>query len=519
VTDSIFSVAYLELEGVDLLAAHPDLCERLRLTMCASMSNLAQNHLQSDLANPRTESRSSHRWRPLRVLFVHRDAEVIDNCLEELKKAKFTVSADFVLNLAQCGERLRLQSYDVVVAEYPCPSLKGSQALQVLHKELQATPLLFVANEMRGESIAQLAADGAFDYVERDRVAQLPMAVRQALNEKELRKELEEARKALRHSQSLYRALVDNPAYGIFRCNAEGETIAVNQALTSMLGYESEEELLAAKPSTELLSSFGKESSLVGHSNEAKRIEPVEIEWKRKDGTTLKARLSGRGVYDDHGNFSGHEIIAVDITEQRTLENQLRHQASSDSLTGLANHRRLFEVLHAEICRSNRTGREFSLVLLDLDGLKALNDRFGHLTGDRALCRLGQILSDCCRSIDTAARHGGDEFAVVLPETGIAAATLVARRVCDLLAEQAEEPALSVSVGIASHPKDAQTIGTLLYAADRALYAMKGRRRTAARAGPSTIDHVNDPEREKSNGRKKFPPAWKSADAQDGSSS
>jgi diguanylate cyclase (GGDEF)-like protein/PAS domain S-box-containing protein len=468
--------------------------------MCASMSNLTQNDSGLDLASLRTETKTAHRRRLLRVLFVHRDAEVVDNCLEELKKAQFTVSADFALNLAQCGERLRSEAYDVVVAEYPCPSLKGPQALQVLHKELQETPLLFVASAMRSDSIAQLAADGAFDYVERDHVAQLPMAVRQALNEKKLREELEEARKALRHSQSLYRALVDNPAYGIFRCNAEGETIAVNQALASMLGYGSKEELLAANHSTELLASFGEGSSLVGRSTVAQRIEPVEIEWKRRDGTSLKARLSGRGAYDDKGNFAGYEIIAVDVTEQRSLEAQLRHQASTDSLTGLANHRRLFEVLHAEICRSDRTSREFALVLLDLDGLKEINDRLGHPTGDRALCRLGQILRDCCRSIDTAARHGGDEFALVLPETGMAAATLVARRICDLLARDAERPALSVSIGIASHPKDAETIGTLLYAADRALYAMKDRRQAAARAGLSTIDNENDSERRRSNG-------------------
>jgi diguanylate cyclase (GGDEF)-like protein len=228
---------------------------------------------------------------------------------------------------------------------------------------------------------------------------------------------------------------------------------------------------------------------LVGCSAEAKRIEPVEMDWKRKDGTTLKARLSGRGFYDDHGNLAGQEIIAVDITEQRMLEDQLRHQASSDSLTGLGNHRRLFEVLHAEISRSNRTSREFSLVLLDLDGLKEINDQFGHVTGDRALCRLGQILRDCCRSIDTAVRHGGDEFALVLPETGMAAATLAAQRICDLLAREAEEPALSVSVGIASHPKDAETIGTLLYAADRALYAMKDKRPRAVRASRPSESH------------------------------
>jgi diguanylate cyclase (GGDEF)-like protein/PAS domain S-box-containing protein len=464
------------------------------------MSNLTQHDLRSDLASFWSESKASHRRRPLRVLFVHRDAEVVDTCVEELKKAQFMVSADFVLNLAQCGERLRSQSYDVVVAEYPCPSLKGSQALQVLHKQLQETPLLFVASAMRSESIAQLAADGAFDYVERDHVAQLPMAVRQALNERKLRDELEDARKALRHSQSLYRALVDNPAYGIFRCDAKGETLDVNQALITMLGYASKEELLAANRSTELLSSLEKWSALAGSSTEAKRIDPVEIEWKRKDGTILNARLSGRGIYDDHGNFAGHEIIAVDVTEQRTLEDQLRHQALSDSLTGLSNHRRLFEVLHAEICRSSRTSREFSLVLLDLDGLKGINDQFGHPTGDRALCRLGQILRDCCRSIDTAARHGGDEFALVLPETGIAAATLVAHRICELLAKEAEEPALSVSVGIASHPKDAETIGTLLYAADRALYAMKDKRLAGARARPAPIKNANILEKRKSNG-------------------
>jgi diguanylate cyclase (GGDEF)-like protein len=188
-------------------------------------------------------------------------------------------------------------------------------------------------------------------------------------------------------------------------------------------------------------------------------------------------------VYSDAGVFLGYEIIAVDITEQRELEEHLRHQASSDSLTGLANHRRLFEVLHAEIGRSNRTGREFSLLLLDLDGLKKINDRDGHLAGDRVLCRLARVLKDCSRSIDTPARQGGDEFALVLPETSAAAAILVARRICELLADDAEEPFLSVSVGAATCPKNADNVANLLYAADKALYAMKDKQPKAVRAG------------------------------------
>jgi len=450
------------------------------------MSHLAQNKIQSDQRSGRPENTASHRRRPLRALFVHRDANVIDNCLEELKKAQFTVSADFVLTLAQCAEQLRFQSYDVVVAEYPSPNWKGSQALQLLHQTVQEIPLLFVTTAMGNESIVHLTADGAFDYVELEHLAQLPMTVRRVLNEKKLRDELREAKKALRHSQSLYRALVDNPAYGVYRCDAGGELLDVNQALLTMLGYESKEQLLAGNHKPGIIPSLPNGPPLGTRSPEKKQMEPVELEWKRKDGTTLKVRLSGRGVHDDCGNFAGHEIIAVDVTEQRTLEDQLRLQASTDSLTGLANHRRLFEVLHAEICRSQRTGREFSLVLLDLDGLKKTNDQFGHLTGDRALCRLGQILRDCCRGIDTAARHGWDEFALVLPETSMAAATLVAHRICDLLAKDNEEPVLSVSAGVASYPKDADTIGTLLYAADRALYGMKEKRAKAAGAGQRT---------------------------------
>lgn len=447
----------------------------------ASVSKLLRSEIQSERGNIRPESAASHRRRPIRVLFIHRDADGVDSCVQELEKAQFTVAADVVLTLAQCGEQLRFQSYDVVVAEYPSPSWKRPQALQLLQQTLQEIPLVFLTTAMGSKPIAELIACGAFDYVEREHLAQLPMAIRRALNEKELRAELEAAGKALRHSQSLYRALADNPTYGICRCDAEGKFLDVNQALVMMLGYATTEELLAANRAFEIVLDLGHGRELAGRSQEALRIEPVEIEWQRKNGTKLKAKLSGRGVYNDRGNFVGYEIIVVDVTEQRALEDHLRRQASSDSLTGLANHRRLFEVLQAEICRSKRTEREFSLLLLDLDGLKEVNDRLGHLAGDRALCRLAQTLTDCCRSIDTAARQGGDEFALVLPETGAAAATLVARRICNLLEKDAEVPALSVSVGVASYPKDADSIGTLLFAADKALYAMKDKQPRTAR--------------------------------------
>ena len=481
------------MEGFAYLT--PSTCgDRIDILNMALKSHSTQSGTHYNRVSTHSEGTPSHRNRPLRALFVHRDADAIVACVQELERAQFTVSSDCVLNLAQCTEQLQSQSYDVVVVEYLASNYKGSQVLQLLLQTVQDIAFIFLTARLADESFAELSAESIIEHVEQEHLAQLPMAVRRALNSKNLRKELEEARTALRHSQSLYRALADNPTYGIYRCDSEGELLDVNQALAKMLGYASKVELLTANQGSEIIPNFRKGSRFAGFISETKQIEPAEMEWKRKDGTTLKIRLSGCGVYDDQGNLTGHEIIVVDVTEQWTLEGQLRHEASSDSMTGLANHRRLFEVLHSEISRSKRTGREFSLLLLDLDGLKKINDEFGHLVGSRALCRLAQIVADCSRSVDTAARHGGDEFALVLPETTVAAAVLVGRRICDLLAKDTEEPALSVSVGVAGYPSEAQTIGTLLYAADRALYSMKSKRPNLKMGADAAIPSASDSE-------------------------
>jgi diguanylate cyclase (GGDEF)-like protein len=157
------------------------------------------------------------------------------------------------------------------------------------------------------------------------------------------------------------------------------------------------------------------------------------------------------------------------------LFDQVRSLAISDPLTGLANYRRLIALIESELDRSRRTHRPFSVVLLDMDGLKVINDRYGHLVGSRALVRLGKILRNHSRAIDTPARYGGDEFALVLPEAPKEIAQRVAGRIRERLATETEEPMLSVSAGIASYPEDGDTAEKLLAAADRALYRMKHR--------------------------------------------
>jgi diguanylate cyclase (GGDEF)-like protein len=187
-------------------------------------------------------------------------------------------------------------------------------------------------------------------------------------------------------------------------------------------------------------------------------VEPIEMEWKRKDHTTLKVRLSGQEVISDQGDPNAYQLIAEDVTKQRELEDHLRRQAASDPLTGLANYRRLVNVLHMEVKRCERTRREFAVLLFDLDGLKLINDRYGHLTGSHALCRVADVLSFCCRDIDTAARFGGDEFALVLRETNAEGAKFVAQRICENVASDGKGPKLSISVGVAIYPQNGDSM-------------------------------------------------------------
>jgi diguanylate cyclase (GGDEF)-like protein len=164
------------------------------------------------------------------------------------------------------------------------------------------------------------------------------------------------------------------------------------------------------------------------------------------------------------------------LLDNARLFEQVRHLAVSDPLTGLANYRRLLDVLESETERTNRNNRPFAVLLLDLDGLKSINDTYGHLVGSRAITRLGDILRIHCRAVDTAARYGGDEFALVLPETEETDARLVAERIHVVMAESTETPAISASIGISIYRGEGERIEKLLSDADQHLYAEKARR-------------------------------------------
>ena len=169
-------------------------------------------------------------------------------------------------------------------------------------------------------------------------------------------------------------------------------------------------------------------------------------------------------------------LLGATLVDNVRIFGQVRHRAASDSLTGLANYRRFIDALQGELERSGRTNRSFSILLMDLDKLKEINDRYGHQTGTRAICRVAEVLRQHCRAIDTAARYGGDEFALLLPETGEGAARQVASRIKGHLEASTEQPKLTVSIGVATHPRNGTSTQHLLEAADLELYAHKASR-------------------------------------------
>lgn len=315
-----------------------------------------------------------------------------------------------------------------------------------------------------------------------------------------LRDQRDRVEKELRHSRARYRALAGNLTYGICHCSLDGRFLEVNEAMMRMLGCEATEELSALDFARHVIQDRAKRTRLLGQLSSDGLVDPIEIECKRKDHAILKICLSGREVLGEQGELEAYEIIVEDVTKQRELEGHLRRQAAKDSLTGLANYRHLVDALELEIQRSKRTGRKFALLFFDLDELKRVNDCHGHLVGSQALCRVADVLSSCCRVIDTPARFGGDEFAVVLPETNVKKARLVAQRVGESVANDGKGPKLSVSFGIAIHPQNGDTVESLLRHADSELYLMKEQRILPPRsknttAGRQTSLHSPSPNR------------------------
>jgi diguanylate cyclase (GGDEF)-like protein/PAS domain S-box-containing protein len=265
---------------------------------------------------------------------------------------------------------------------------------------------------------------------------------------------------------------------GVALVSLNGRLLRVNRALCEMFGY-SQEELLGTS-----LQEVDESEDLEGDLEQfggmlRGELSSYEMEksFAAKDGSRVWASVSTSLVRSDDDQPLYFIAQIVDVTQRRRLERELRHQAEHDSLTGLANRRVLAAELGRELARDGRYGGESSLLLMDLDGFKEVNDNFGHAVGDLVLQGVANVLRARIRDTDLAARLGGDEFAVLLPSTGRGGAEVLASDLVHAVRELEVAPgaAVTASVGVACSGELPGELDEerLLMAADDAMYEAK----------------------------------------------
>lgn len=279
----------------------------------------------------------------------------------------------------------------------------------------------------------------------------------------------------LRHTQAWIETVVEGLVdYALLQLDSSGCLRECNDGLRRLTGFGPE---VIGKPFTLLL-----QPDEVSAFTVADRLaEAGNTGWSLAEGWRLRAdgtRFWGSSIIAPLAVEPGYTLIVRDISSTQQAREQLRDAVFRDHLTGLANRRCFDEVASLELTRWRRQPRSLSVLAIDADHFKAINDAHGHLVGDAVLRHLAAALSAQLRSVDTLARFGGEEFVALLPGTDLAGAEALADRAVKSIASRAamvEGVAIpcSVSIGVATMSADVTDIGGLLQRADEALYAAK----------------------------------------------
>lgn len=299
------------------------------------------------------------------------------------------------------------------------------------------------------------------------------------------------AQAELRATEELFRRTFEHAAIGVALVAPDGRWLEVNRALCAMLGYSASELLAGSFQEITHPDDLQADLELVADVLAGRRDGyEMEKRYVRGDGTVIWGLLTVSLVRDERGDPVHFVSQIQDITARKEAEAALAHQATHDDLTELWNRRRMDEELERVVAHARRYGSDAALLLIDLDGFKAINDRLGHAAGDAFLHAVGAALREALRESDSCARIGGDEFAVLLPHSDEARARQAGERIIAgidaLRAGPAPgDPTATASVGVAllAAHTDADA---WMRAADAALYAAKaaGGRRVAVAPAP-----------------------------------
>jgi len=294
----------------------------------------------------------------------------------------------------------------------------------------------------------------------------------------------EEIQHELRESEQNYRDLFELESDAIFIIqNQDGAILEVNDAACNMYGY-SRDELLGLK-NTDMSAEPEETRAKTQATAPPDKVVKIQLRWHRKkDGTVFPVEITARFI-----QWKGHSVhIAAirDITERRAAEQELERLAITDPLTGLLNRRQFFSESLELFRRALHQPYELSILMIDLDHFKEVNDRYGHATGDATLQQVAHRLHENVRPTDVVGRYGGEEFAIILPRTNMYETHQIADRLISIIADEPvrvedDTVSITISMGIAGLSENVKSLDDLLQRADQALYTAKeeGRNRWA----------------------------------------
>jgi len=274
--------------------------------------------------------------KPLRLLIADDDPDDMELCLRDLKRSGVNFEATTVSTREDFVQKLRDQPIDLVLSDYRMKGWTGMDALAAVKQICPDVPLVLLSGTLGDELAVECIKLGVTDYVLKDQLARLPMALRRAQEEKALREAELQAHAALRQSEARYRSLVQNATYGIFMAEEpEGKLLDANPALAAMLGYDSVEDLLRIQRTRKLYCSPADQDKIIAEYMRRGR-DDATVDWRRKDGKIITVRLNGRHATGPDGESDCAEVIVEDVTERLALQKQLVEAQKFEAIGQLA---------------------------------------------------------------------------------------------------------------------------------------------------------------------------------------
>jgi diguanylate cyclase (GGDEF)-like protein/PAS domain S-box-containing protein len=293
-----------------------------------------------------------------------------------------------------------------------------------------------------------------------------------------MQNELNRLNRRLHRSEAKYRNIFENATEGIFRSDPHGALLEVNPAMARILGYDHPEEVVHPKSGQWGLEAQKGYRTLLDILRQTGECRRYQTDLVLKNGDMIWVEFSAQVFRGESETMTHIDGLLSDITEKRQLQEELTRLAHTDELTGLLNRRRFTQRLQQEISRARRHDRPLSLIMMDVDFFKSVNDRFGHDTGDLVLQKVAGACARALRQHDIFGRLGGEEFAVILPDVAGTEAEQVAERVRTIVESEpiraGRDPIqITVSIGLCELCHELEGFEALLKAADTALYRAK----------------------------------------------